>query len=241
MSFSKKDVVELISKNMSSNLAPSYWPEELKDDIDLMLKASAVCNAGIDVYNAASLRVQSDYRFVEACLKTFDHNATDDRKRQFFFRALQCCPESKILVCAAVNYDGSLIFKAPEHWQLDKSVVLLAVKTAPELFCCKQNLAYKKFYCDKDVVLEVVKVRPSSYHFDIHYNFRDDKDVTLAAVSRNGLLLKYASPRLRNNSKIVEAAVRSHGEAFKFASDEIRNNKISVINLWRKPTCLRVG
>lgn len=151
------------------------------------------------------------------------------KKRQFFLRALQCCPESKLLVCAAVNYDGSLIFRAPEHWQLDKTVVLLAVKTASELFCCKQNLAYKKFYCDKDVVLEVVKARPFSYLFDIHYNFRDDKEVILAAVSNNGLLLKYASPRLRNNPKIVEAAVRSHGEAFKFASNEIRNNKFSVI------------
>lgn len=73
---------------MSSNLAPSYWPEELKDDINLMLKASAVCNAGIDVYNATSLRVQSDYRFVESCLKTFDHNATDDKKTSVFLTSV---------------------------------------------------------------------------------------------------------------------------------------------------------
>ena len=49
---------------------------------------------------------------------------------------------------------------------------------------------------------------------------RDDYDVVLAAVQNKGLILKYASKKLRANKEIVETAVNNDKRALDFISDE---------------------
>lgn len=52
----------------------------------------------------------------------------------------------------------------------------------------------------------------------------DNKDVVMAAVSRNGEALYYASGRLRDDSDVVLAAVTETGDALRFASSALRDN-----------------
>ena len=53
---------------------------------------------------------------------------------------------------------------------------------------------------------------------------RGDKEVVLAAVQQNGLLLEYASKEFKNNRTIVLAAVKQNGLALEYASQNIKGD-----------------
>mmetsp|Transcript_4676 Transcript_4676/g.13486 ORF Transcript_4676/g.13486 Transcript_4676/m.13486 type:complete len:229 (+) Transcript_4676:1207-1893(+) len=53
---------------------------------------------------------------------------------------------------------------------------------------------------------------------------KDNERVAIAAVTREGLFLRYASNRLRNDERVVTAAVGRDGRALRYASTELRNN-----------------
>jgi hypothetical protein len=58
---------------------------------------------------------------------------------------------------------------------------------------------------------------------------RDDFDVVMAAVSQNGLALRYASARLRDERAIVMAAVKQIGLALYHASVALRGDRAIVM------------
>ena len=60
-------------------------------------------------------------------------------------------------------------------------------------------------------------------------HFRNDFDVTLKAVSKNGYSLRYASLKLRDNEQIVLKAVSDKGQALRFASKRLRARK-NIVN-----------
>ena len=54
------------------------------------------------------------------------------------------------------------------------------------------------------------------YFFDIINEFQNDKKVMLKVVKKNGLMLKYASPKLKYNKEIVEEAIKNNPFALEF-------------------------
>ena len=54
---------------------------------------------------------------------------------------------------------------------------------------------------------------------------KNNEKIVLAAVSKHGCALQYASPELQNNEKIVLKAFFGYGRSLKFASPELRNNE----------------
>lgn len=59
--------------------------------------------------------------------------------------------------------------------------------------------------------------------------FKNDKDVVLAAVQNYGLSLRYASDSMKSNKDIVLKAVRQNGRALFFSSNEMKNDKEIVL------------
>ncbi|MBS4165958.1 MULTISPECIES: DUF4116 domain-containing protein [unclassified Neochlamydia] len=53
--------------------------------------------------------------------------------------------------------------------------------------------------------------------------------VFYAKVRKDGLILKYAAPKLCNNKELVLAAVQQNGLAFKYASQELQNDREVVL------------
>ena len=66
-------------------------------------------------------------------------------------------------------------------------------------------------------------VQPWSLH-DLN-QFKDDKEVVLAAVRQNGLVLQFASSELQNDQDVVRVAMGQNKDALKFASVEIQSNQ----------------
>ena len=60
---------------------------------------------------------------------------------------------------------------------------------------------------------------------------RDDKDVVMAAVEQNGWALEYASDRLKDDKDVVLAAVGEfiYSRAFQYASDRLKDDKEVVM------------
>lgn len=63
--------------------------------------------------------------------------------------------------------------------------------------------------------------------------YRDDEDVVLTAVAKNGYALEWASPRLRNIHHVVMSAISTgaDGSVIVFAGEELRDNIEFVIDV----------
>ena len=59
--------------------------------------------------------------------------------------------------------------------------------------------------------------------------FKNDKELVLAAVTQNGWSLEYLCEELRNDKEVVLAAVKNCGMALNHASEELRNDKEVVL------------
>mmetsp|Transcript_42249 Transcript_42249/g.76581 ORF Transcript_42249/g.76581 Transcript_42249/m.76581 type:complete len:211 (-) Transcript_42249:33-665(-) len=67
-----------------------------------------------------------------------------------------------------------------------------------------------------------------------------DRAVVLAAVSRDGQLLRFASRRLRDDYEVVLRAVTQSGIALQYASDDLKNNREVVLAaVQQEPSALR--
>ena len=90
----------------------------------------------------------------------------------------------------------------------------------PNLFSpAKQKTLTKLVSTGKDVYL--IKKVISKFLFD--------KDVILAAIFENGLVLEYVVDELQADKEVVLAAVNDNGNALRFAADELRVDKQIVI------------
>ncbi len=75
----------------------------------------------------------------------------------------------------------------------------------------------------KEEVLE--KISEYSNAFKNMFSYHNDKEVALAAVKRNGLVLDCCSKELKDDFDIVLAAVSNNGVSIKYASDNLKDNK----------------
>ena len=60
-------------------------------------------------------------------------------------------------------------------------------------------------------------------------NFRDDKEIVLAAISNYGSSLEYASSEIKADKEIVLKAVKNGGDALQFASDNLKADRDIVL------------
>jgi hypothetical protein len=96
----------------------------------------------------------------------------------------------------------------------------------------------KRYRDDKDVVLAAVTKNGKALKF-ASVRLQNDKDVVLAAVTQNGKALEFASVRLQNDKDVVLVALEEHVNALKFASKELRKNEHLILEVVKYGfTCL---
>jgi len=86
---------------------------------------------------------------------------------------------------------------------------------------------------DKERALcAIVEIEPDhdpTFYYKLFHVYKDDYDIVLAVVVKNGLELQLASDRLKDNEEIVLAAVVKNGLALQFASDRLKDNEEIVL------------
>ena len=81
---------------------------------------------------------------------------------------------------------------------------------------------------DKNIVLAAVKQDGLVLYF-VSKELKKDREIVLAAVKQDGWALLDASKELQADKEIVSAAVKQNGRALRFASKELRNDREIVL------------
>merc|ERR1719199_2006950 len=74
-----------------------------------------------------------------------------------------------------------------------------------------------EFQNDKEIVLAALEQNPKALQVT---SLLDDREVVLAAVRRDGMMLEFADESLRRDHEIVCTAIRSNPRARRFAIDK---------------------
>lgn len=82
----------------------------------------------------------------------------------------------------------------------------------------------------KTEALAIVQKDPWAFAL-LDPQFRDDREIVMAAVEQEGLMLEHASERLQNDHAVVLAAVRQDGYAFHFASEALHDDEAVVMQM----------
>eukprot|EP00746_Dinoflagellata_sp_MGD_P168013 gnl/MRDRNA2_/MRDRNA2_99083_c0_seq1.p1 gnl/MRDRNA2_/MRDRNA2_99083_c0~~gnl/MRDRNA2_/MRDRNA2_99083_c0_seq1.p1 ORF type:complete len:584 (-),score=93.39 gnl/MRDRNA2_/MRDRNA2_99083_c0_seq1:59-1810(-) len=89
-------------------------------------------------------------------------------------------------------------------------------------------------WSDRDYVLS--QVRLDGWNLGYKYiseELKDDREVVMEAVSRNGAALTYASEALKDDREVVQNAILSNSWALADASDKLKNDKKLVMQAVR--------
>lgn len=79
------------------------------------------------------------------------------------------------------------------------------------------------FYNDKDVIKTMIDIYPE-YISVASDDLKQDLEIVLYALKKDGYVLNSLSDNIRDNFDIVKCAVKSNGLALQFASERLRDN-----------------
>lgn len=171
--------------------ALSYASKTLQNDKEVVLVA---CTQGVQQW---AYGCTSGFRHASAEMKS----DPDVLRADFAFRKV--CALKRLEHCREGN--GTDITKLADDLKNDRDVGLAATEACFNAF----RYVSAELKGDKEVVLDVVARSESYAHACFCHaakEFRDDKDVVLAAVQASGGELQYASSRLQDDKDVVRAA-----------------------------------
>ena len=130
-------------------------------------------------------------------------------------------------VLIAVQSRGDALRYASDELKNDKLVVQNAVQNFGEA------LKYASDDLKNNIEVVMIAVKGRSYGAGVlqfsSERLRNDKDVVLNAVEKNGVCLQFASDNLKNDREIVLIAVQNDGQALEYASDNLKNDREIVL------------
>ncbi|MFZ2719188.1 MAG: DUF4116 domain-containing protein [Candidatus Absconditicoccaceae bacterium] len=142
------------------------------------------------------------------------------------------------IVLAALKYSEIFEGKFKSHlikFKNDKDVLMAAIENSntSSKSECPLEYASDKLKDDENIVLSAVKKNG----YNIKYaseKLKDNKEMVLAAINENPHALEYVSDRLKDDENIVLQAIVSNGYAFKHASEKLKNNKNFILSIIEK-------
>jgi uncharacterized pyridoxamine 5'-phosphate oxidase family protein len=189
----------LFKKKLSTHL-------DIKDDVLVLIDENYIS------LNDVSERLKNDRDVVLKAISKHGDNILFANKK---FLA------DKVVVLAAMKKTGErcnhIFEKISTALKNDDELVNMTLKNSPE---CLIHLTEK--YSDNKELLLKLKVSMLEGYSD---RLKNDHDVVLMTVKRNGFNLKHASKELQDNYDIVLAAVNKNGKALEFASSRLRSDK----------------
>lgn len=140
----------------------------------------------------------------------------------------------KEVVLAALQMHGAYLEYASEELKQDRNVVLAAIKSFRFVF--DRGWVSEALKDDKEFMLSVLQQdgNPRIEHYGSLLQFasdrlKNDRDIVLAAIKKEGLALEYAAQVFKNDNEIVLTAVRQDGYALMLASAALKGNKEIVL------------
>ena len=218
---------------------------ELRNDQDIVY--AAVCsNAAALQYASIELRDNRVIALAAVSRLTPFQRAPRFRADPFQFISNRL-RDDKEVVLAAVNVTPFVLQFAGPTCRQDEDVAhqaMLRSSRALEYLDCsfKMNKTFLLRVLDLPVsegMESVDDLRGDLIQF-LDDHLRDDKEIVLTAVRKEGFVLRYAGPRCRDDFDVVIAAVRQCGDALVWASVRLQHDRMVVLAALRsEPTVWR--
>lgn len=129
--------------------------------------------------------------------------------------------DKQLFMMAAFNY--GLILESFDHFSDDKEAVLVAVNQVGK----SVKYASERLKKDIDVAKSAMRIDPNNFlHLDS--SLKNNRELFLYAVGKNGFALQYAHEDIKNDEEIVLLAVDYNREVLKFASSRLQDKLKSV-------------
>ena len=134
-------------------------------------------------------------------------------------------------IIESCKYGGMTLLHASDRIKDNINVVKEAIKTNP------YSLAYASInlQINMDLLRQVIKIEPSYFSNVLKdkINIKDFKELTLLAVSKNGLLLKYAG-ELNDDDEVVQTSLKQNILALEYASDKYKSDRSFALDCVKK-------
>lgn len=184
-------------------------PEIIREDFEISKKA-ILMNDSLFLYTPQKLRKQKDFAlFVVGVHKTALKYLPEEFK------------EDKDVVLKSVQLFGGSLCYSSLSLKSDKDILLAAVSSFFNVL--SENYYDKSLLNDKEFVLKLIEINPKSIMYT--NQFRDDKDVIMKAVEKDGMMLSCASEQLKKDPDIVGKASQQNGCSLMFASIDLKKNR----------------
>ena len=233
----KRDKQIVMAAVVQDGRALEFASPKLQQDKQIVMAAvqrdgNALCYASQEMKNDKQIVLSAVQRHGEA-LQYASSVLRDDKK----------------VVYAAIKQSGEALCYASEALQNDKPFILSAAKKHEEEERKKElerrriereesekrwkekeelERTMKKKEAEKNKMLERINQDDSALK-DASEELRNDKDIVLAAVARNGGMLQFASPELQKDKAIVSTAVVQNACALQYACEDMKSNREIVL------------
>ena len=117
------------------------------------------------------------------------------------------------------SYENEFFCRSSEIIQMNYELLKNYLKLGhPESdpFSCL-DYVHENVRNNRNLMLKLVHDMPNSFKYFVD-NYQDDEEIVIVAVSKNGLLLEFASNRLRASEKIVRLALENNKKSILFAA-----------------------
>mmetsp|Transcript_40554 Transcript_40554/g.52229 ORF Transcript_40554/g.52229 Transcript_40554/m.52229 type:complete len:180 (-) Transcript_40554:429-968(-) len=118
--------------------------------------------------------------------------------------------DSEFILAALLGNDGVSFQYASRERRGDKSLVLKALDII-------------------DSAMQTTTGHPEKCFPYISDELKKDREVVIAFMKRNGLLLKFVIKEFKNDYEIVSTAIKHNGSAFNYASKTLKNDPNIII------------
>ena len=146
------------------------------------------------------------------------------KKSKNIYLASKELQNNKDILLIIVKYNSCGYKYVPEHLKYDKDIILEVIKKNNNQYKNIYKNLPDNLKADKQIILEVIKINIELLYY-APFVIINDYDIIMEAININPFNgLKYASEQLKDNYDIVLKAVEKNGYALQFASNKLKDN-----------------
>lgn len=213
--------------------------ERLRDDPEIALYAAETGNPSAHTCLHISKRLRDDPEFVLKALQvsSYIYKYASDRAKT----------DPSVLLYVAENQPHQLVFilkirkvkkEIREKILHDKKIILAVAHTSPEILYTTFPKQYLKDpdiieaafrISDKNACKRILKENPWAFEYVPSEIWHDDEKLIVAALKKNGLLLKNLPEKYSTQKQYALLAVQSMPTSLKYVSNNLKDDKDVVL------------
>lgn len=213
-----EELILSVAKNY--NKALSYAGADLLNDRAFILKVMGINGASL---NYATNAQKNDEEIVLTAV------SENGKSLKYASEALK---NNENIVLAAVSNYGNALRYASDNIRSKRNIVLVSAKNR----CSVQYIPVSFLNNDEEIV-SIILDRPNETKYSLELgneSIRNNREIVMKAVRKNGLNLAFANPLLQNDLELVEVAAKQHFLALSYTQFNLFDIKDLIFEIFKR-------